>query len=178
VLADFAGDGSRFAIEIVAEDLFGGPRLAGDFRKAQEKWLGKAAAADGENTNRLVLGGALQNYGIEILYAPRQFRTAAQDFVELLDFLVKRSGALEVQLLAGFFAFFLNGSTHRTAARFQKTHKALDFDVIFLLAAPREAGRQAHLHFGIKAAGERWITADFDLAAPHFEQIEDAFGKS
>jgi hypothetical protein len=158
--------------------LFRGPRLAGDFRKAQEKRLVQAAAADGEHSDRLVLGGALQDYGIEILYAPRQFGTTAQDFIELLDFLVERRGALEVQLPAGLLAFFFNRSTHRSSACFQKTQEPLYFAVVLLFAAPREARRETHLHFGIEAARKSWIAADFDLAAPHFEQIQDAFGKS
>ena len=165
------------ALEIIAEELLCRPRLAGDFREAQEKGLVQTAAADREHSDRLVFGGTLQNYGIEILDTPRQFWTAAQDFVELLDFFVERRGALEVQLLAGFFALFFNSSTHRAAARFQKAHEPLDLDVVLLFAAPREAGREAHLHFGIQAAGESGIAADFDLAASHFEQIEDAFRK-
>src|SRR5260370_9046620 len=53
----------------------------------------------------------------------------------------------------------------------------MNFDVVFFFCAAREARGEAHFHFGIEAAGKRGIAADFDLAAPHFEQIEDAFSE-
>ena len=56
----------RAAFEIVLEDVFGGPRLAGDFGEVQEKRFSKPPAMDAKNANGLVLGGALENYGVEI----------------------------------------------------------------------------------------------------------------
>jgi len=112
VLADIAGHGSRFAIrDISRKDLFGGPWLAGDFRKAQEKRLVQAAAADCEHSYRFGLRRLrLQDYGIEILYAPRQFRTAAQDFIELLDLLGSAAARSKSSWPLAFSRFFFNRS--------------------------------------------------------------------
>jgi hypothetical protein len=56
------------------------------------------------------------------LNAPCEFRAAAQDFIEFFDFLVKRCRALEVQMLTGLLAFFLDRRAHRSAARFKELH--------------------------------------------------------
>src|SRR5439155_14369810 len=109
--------------------------------------------------------------------AAREFRPSAQDFVEFLDFLVQGGGAFEVQLFAGFLALVLDRRAERASARFEELHETLHFDFVLLFGATRKTGREAHFHFGIEAAGKRGIAADFNLATPHFEQIEDALGE-
>ena len=149
--------------------MFRGTRLAGNLREVQEKRLRQPSAAHTKNTDGLVLRGALQNHGVEILNAPREFRPAAQDFVELLDFLVQGGGAFEVQLLAGFFALFLDRRAERAAACFQEVYEPLHFNVIFFFRAAGKAGCETHFHFGVEATGKSGIAADFNLAAAHFE---------
>src|SRR6184192_4313324 len=100
---------SRF--QIVAEDLLGRPRLAGDFPKTNKERLRQTATVDGEHPDRLLLCRTLQNHRVQILDPSRDLRASAQDFVQLLYFFVQRSSALEIQLLAGPFALlFESGS--------------------------------------------------------------------
>ena len=80
-------------------------------------------------------------------------------------------GAFEIQLLAGFLPFLLDGGTHRASACFQELYEALHFDAVFLFGATCKTGREAHFHFGVEAAGKGWVAADFYLAAAHFEKI-------
>src|SRR5437762_9839971 len=95
--------------------MFRGTRLAGDLREAQKKRFRQPSTLHAKNANRLFLRGALQNHGVEILNAPSEFRPSAQDLVELLDLFVQGGGAFEVQLLAGFFAIFLDRSEEHTS---------------------------------------------------------------
>src|SRR5580658_2765024 len=166
------------AFEIVLENVFGGARLAGDFAKAQEERLSKASAVDGEDADGLLFGGALKNYGVEIGDAAREFGAEAQRGIEFLDALVKLRGALEIEIGAGAFAVGLDRGAQRVAVGVEKLYEALNFSVVFLFGAAGEAGREAHFHFGIDAAGERGIAANFDLATAHFEEVEGLLGKS
>jgi len=135
---------------LITKELFGGPWLAGRLVPAKarvQKMARRGAAADCKHPDRLLLAARWQITASRSCHAPRQFRTAAQDFVELLNSLMERRGALEVQLLAGFFALFFNGSTHRTAARFQKNARdACTSTSYSSLLHPAEAGREAHFH--------------------------------
>ena len=69
-----------------------------------------------ENSDGLFFRRTLNNHGVQILNAPRDFRTAAQNFVELLHFFVQRRGALKIQFLAGLFALLLESSSQGPAA--------------------------------------------------------------
>src|SRR3989441_13378836 len=51
------------------------------------------------------------------------------------------------------------------------------YTTLFRSCAARKARREAHFHFGIDATGKRRVPPDFNLAAPHFEKIERAFGE-
>ena len=87
-------------------------------------------------------------------------------------------GAFEVEIVAGFFAFEFDGGAQGIAVGVEKLDEATDFGVVFLFGAAGETRGEAHFHFGVEAAGERGIAADFDLAAADFEEVEDAFGES
>src|SRR5579863_3407516 len=166
------------SFKIVLEDVLGGARLAGDFSEAQEKRLGEAAAVDAENADGLLFGGPLENDGVEIGDAASEFGTKAQRGVEFFEALVELSGALEIEIGAGAFAVVFDRGAQRVAVGVEKLDEALDFGVVFLFGAAREARREAHFHFGVDAAGESGIAADFDLAAAHFEQVERLLGES
>src|SRR5258708_35927624 len=143
----------------------------------QEERLCQPSAIYAIYANRLLFRGALQNQRVEILNPPGEFGPSAQNFIEFLYFFVQRGGAFEVQLLAGALALFLYCGPERAAASFEELDQPLNFDVVLLFCAAREARGEAHFHFRVEAAGKRGIAADFDLAAPHFEQIEDAFSE-
>ncbi len=163
--------------EVVLENVFGGTRLAGDFAEAQEKRLGEAAAVDAEDTDGLVFGSALENDGVEIGDAAREFGAEAQGGVELFDALVELRGALEIEIGAGAFAVGFDRGSERVAVGVEKLHEALDFGVVFFFRASGEARREAHFHFGIDAAGESGIAANFDLATADFEEVETLLGE-
>src|SRR6267154_4084909 len=178
MLAQIAAGCCAFGFELFAKDVLRRTRLAGYLREAHEKQLREPSTMDAKNADGLFFRGALQNHGVQILDAPREFRLPAQDFVEFLDFFVERGRAFEIQLLAGFLTLFLDRGTERASAGFKELHQAPHFHVVFFLSAAREAGREAHSHFGVEAAGESGISADFNLATAHFEQSENAFGES
>ena len=87
-------------------------------------------------------------------------------------------GALEVEIVAGFFAFEFDGGTQGIAVSVETLDEAIHFGVVFLFGAAGEARSETHFHFGIEAAGKSGIAANFYLAAPDFEEVEDALGKS
>jgi hypothetical protein len=157
--------------------LFGGAWLAGDFGEADVAGIGEAATADGECGDGLVFGRALEDDGVQILDAAREVGFAAERVVEFFDAFVDGGGALEIETVAGFFALDLDGSAQRIAVGVEELHEAIYFGVVFLFGAAGEAGGEAHLHFGVEAAGERGVAADFDLATADFEKIEDAIGE-
>src|SRR6202521_2596237 len=161
---------------MLAKDLLRGPRLAGDLRESQEKWFCQSSAARRVDAHRLLFRGPLQNHRVQVLNPPREFRPPAQNLIELLYFFVQGGCPFEIQLLAGFLTLLLNSRPERSPARFEKLHEPLYFDVVFFFRASRKAWREAHFHFGIEAAGKRRVAADLDLAATHFEQVEDPFG--
>src|SRR6476646_154374 len=165
------------AVEIALEDVFRGARLAGNFSEEQEKWLGEPSAMDREDADGLLFGGALENHGVEIFDAPGQLGAEAQRVVEFFDAFVELRGTLEIELGAGALAVGFDGKAERVAVGVEKLHKPLNFAVVFLFGASRKARREAHFHFGIDAAGKRWIAADFDLAAADFEEVESLRGK-
>src|SRR6266852_55467 len=163
--------------ELRAQDFLHGARLAGEFSEAQEEGLGNSPGANREDGNRLCFRGALENDGVEILDAPRDFRQAAQDVADLVEAAMQRRSALEVERSARGFAFLLDFRGQRTPAGAEKTHHALDFRVVILFRAARKTRREAHFHFRINAARKRRVAADFDLAAPNLEEVQKFFGK-
>src|SRR5690242_6716560 len=163
---------------MVPKNLFCGPWLAGDLSEAQKERLDQTAATHGINADRLLFRGALQNHGVQVLNPPRDFRPAAQDFVQFFHFLVQRRGALEIQFLTGLFALFLESGSQRAAAGYKELHQAIYFDVVFFLRAARKARREAHFHFRINTAGKQGIAANLDLTPPNLEKIQRALSKS
>ena len=157
--------------------MLGGAGLAGDFGEAEKERFGEAAAVDSKNADRLIFGGALKDYGVEIGDAAREFGAEAQRFVEFFEAFVERGGALEIEIGAGAFAVVFDGRAKRVAVGVEELHEALNLGVVFLFGASGEARREAHFHFGIDAAGECGIAADFDLAAADFEEVERLPGK-
>ena len=157
--------------------MFGGAWLAGDFGEADVAGIGEAATADGECGDGLVFGGALEDDGVQILNAAREIGFAAERVVQFFNALVNRGGALEVEIVAGFFALDLDCDAEGIAVGVEELHEAIYLGVVFLFGAAGEAGGEAHLHLGVEAARESGIATDFDLAAADFEEIEDAIGE-
>src|SRR5260370_31445335 len=118
--------------ELRAQDFLHGARLAGEFSEAQEEGLGNSSRANREDGYRLPFRGALQDDGVEILDAPRDFRQAAQDVADLVETAMKRRSVLEVERSARGFPFLLDFRGQRTSAGAEKTHDAQDFPVVIL----------------------------------------------
>ena len=165
------------AFQIIFENVFGGTGLAGDFGEAEEERFSEAPGVNGEDADGLVFGGALENHGVEILDAAGEFGKEAEGVVEFFDALVKLRGALEIEIGAGTLAVGFDRGAKRIAAGVEKLHEALHFGVVFLFGASGETRGEAHFHFGIDAAGESGIAANFDLAATDFEEVERLLGK-
>src|SRR5229473_3678742 len=108
MLAEIAVSRGAFRFELFAKDLLRRARLAGDLREAQEKRLRQPSTLHAVDANGLLFRGTLENHRVKVLNAAGEFGPAAQNLVELLDFFVQGGGAFEVQLLAGFLAFFFD----------------------------------------------------------------------
>src|SRR5690348_11629213 len=86
---------------------------------------------------------------------------------------MERGGAFEIEGFAGGFALAFDAAGKRGARRLERLDDASDFPVVLFLGAAGETWREAHLHFGIDAAGKCGVAADLDLAAANFEEIEE-----
>lgn len=173
----FFGDLRGAGLEVILKNVLGGTGLGGDFREAQEKRFGKAAAVDGEHDDGLLFGGTLENDEIEILNAPRQLWPETQNFVELLNALVECGSALEIKLFACAFAIRFNRGAERAAVGIEKLDQAADLDVVILFGAAGKTRSETHFHFRIDATRKRRVAADFYLAATHLEKIERLLGE-
>ena len=85
---------------------------------------------------------------------------------------MRRGGGFKLQLLAEPLALSFQLAHQRLPAAFKKTLHPRRLVAILLVAAAFEAGRQAHLHLGINAAGKRRIRIQLEIAAPQLEEIE------
>src|SRR5438270_7770822 len=94
-------------LQVLPENMFRRTRLSCDFGEANKGRLGEPAAANGINGDALVFRATLENHGVEVLDSPRQFRGPAQGIVQLLNFLVHRRSALEIELFTGRFTLLL-----------------------------------------------------------------------
>ena len=159
-------------LEPFAQDLFDRPRLAGQVREAQHARLFDASGLHHKYGDGVLLSGTFKNDGVEVFESPREFRQPSQCFRRFLDAAMDRGGALEIERFAGRLALPLEFRGERGATRAQKGDDAAQFDVVFFFRASRKARREAHLHFGIHAAGIAGIAANLDLAAADFEQVE------
>src|SRR2546425_12258662 len=102
---------------------------------------------------------------------------SAQDVVEFFEALVQVCSELEIKLLARSGSLLFERGNERAAARLKEVQQPIHLRVVLLLRTAREARCEAHLHFGIEAAGKRRVTPDFDLAPAHFEKIKRALGE-
>src|SRR5579859_6493199 len=81
-------------------------------------------------------------------------------------------GRLKLHLGRGVLALRLHLPLQRLAARVQKTLDPNDLRTVFVIGAAAKAGRQAHLHLGIDAAGKFRIGMQVFDAAPHLEEVK------
>ena len=70
-----------------------------------------------------------------------------------------------------------NSRISDSPAGFKKILHPGDFGVVVGVGAAFEAGGEAHLHFGIDAAGESGIGMQVFDAAAHFEEVERVAGE-
>ncbi len=97
--------------------------------------------------------------------------------LELLQNRVDGGCGLEVQVGGGAVALGGQLAGQRFAARVEKGHHARGFVGVQLVGAALEAGRQAHLHLGIDAAGMGRVGIEFLDAAADFEEVERVVGE-
>src|SRR5579859_2895105 len=87
------------------------------------------------------------------------------------------SRSLEIERFAAGFAIAFQFLGERLARGRKRREYAACLHIVFFFRAPRETGRQAHLHLRINASRKLRVAADLDLAAPYFEEIEKALRK-
>ena len=143
---------------MLAKNLLRGPRLTRHLRESQEKRLRQSSAAHGVDADRLLFRGPLQNHRVQILNPPCEFGPSAQHFVELLDLLVQRGGALKVQLLAGFFPLRFESGPQRPAA-FIKWTQTILFRQAYAYLHTRRSDRSISLDEQKENFGEQLIDA-------------------
>ena len=162
---------AHHTFQILADRFFRRPRLAG-VPKSQFIGFRQPPSSYRIDPNRLLPRRALQNYSIQVLNPPRQFRPPAQHIIQLFHLLVNRRRALEIQFFAGLFAFRFKSSAQRAPARLQKRHQPVHLHVVLFLGATRKTRRQAHFHLGIQASRKGRVSPDLNLAPPHLEKIQ------
>src|SRR3954463_7070027 len=97
-----------------------------------------------------------------------------RDRRELLHTCVDCGGVLELHCRAGGFALAFYLPAERCSAGIQITLHARDFYLVGVVSAALEAGREAHLHLRVHAAGEGGVGIKVEIAPPHLEKIERA----
>src|ERR1039458_2533534 len=90
---------------------------------------------------------------------------------------MQSGGGLEMEIGGGVVPLPLDLAHQRVPAAFEKLLYAPHFGRVFLVAASLEAGRQAHFHLVINAAGELRVGMEIVNAAAHLEQVERIVGK-
>ncbi len=95
----------RKRLQPFAQDQFDRPGLAGEFREAQHPRLLDAPASHQKHCNRIFLRGSLENDGVEVVKASREFGQAAQGFGGFIDTAMDRGGPLKIERFASCLAF-------------------------------------------------------------------------
>ena len=96
---------------------------------------------------------ALENHRVDVADIAGYLRAAAQRAIEFLQALVEDAGFFEIEILAGLFTFFFSAS-RRELPPVSKNLRASELRAVLFFRAAGETRREAHLHFGIEAAGE------------------------
>ena len=113
----------------------------------------------------------------EAVEAVHDFRKLRNHRFELLQLRVHRGGGFEFQAGGGLVARGGNFAHQRLAARVEEGFDACDFGGVLLVGAALEAGREAHLHFRIDAAGKSGVGIQFLDAAADLEEVERVVGE-
>src|SRR6266568_5131496 len=83
----------------------------------------------------------------------------------------------ERQLVGGVIAVLCKFAVQGVASGVEERLHASDFGVVVGVGAAFEAGGEAHLHFGIDAAGESGVGMEVINAPAHLEKVEGVAGK-
>src|ERR1700722_5523477 len=86
-------------LDVAAQDLLDGARLAGDCGELKKQRFGDEAAEQQEDGDGVFLCRALQDNGVEMVDAAHYFREAAAQGIDFFEALVERRGALEIEAL-------------------------------------------------------------------------------
>src|SRR5262249_11835400 len=110
----------------------------------------------------------------ELRNRPHQFRQAggAEQGFHSFQPAMMRSSVFELELFGSTVPLRRDLPHQRAAAALEKRPHAAYLLRILLVSAALEAGRQAHFHFGINAAGKRRVGVEVEITAPHFEGVE------
>ena len=110
----------------------------------------------------------LHQHGIELFDGARDLRQRcrAQNCVQLLHASVDRGRRLELQIFRGLLALLRQFTLQGLPAALQKVMHPRHLAAVLIVAAALKAGRQAHFHLGIHAAGKAGIRIQIEIAAP------------
>src|ERR1700722_19885109 len=117
-------------------------------------------------------GAGLHHQSRQTVHAADNFRKLAQRGLEFFETPVEGSGGFEIQIRGSGVTLRGDFVQQRVAPRVEVRLHAGNFDAIFVVRAPFETGCQAHFHFGVDAAGERWVGVKVIDTAAHLKEIE------
>ena len=96
----------------------------------------------------------LHHHAVQFVETAHDLRQLRGGGLHLLQASVQGGGSLEIEIGRGVVALPLDLAHQRLPVGFEKLLHASHFGGVFLVGASLEAGRQAHLHLGINAAGK------------------------
>ena len=113
-------------------------RFARQLSESQKYRLGQKPRQHGKHNNRFLLHPSLQDHGIKLVNAPRDFRKPAQRRRGLFEPLVHGSSTLEIERFARGFAIALKFLGKRfTGSRKRRQRRGPSPDRILLSCTPR-----------------------------------------
>ncbi len=122
------------------------------------------------------LAGGLQNDRAQLAERTDQFRSKRADGFDALHLRMKRGGGFKLEVRGGLVALRLENHEAALAAGGQKAFDGGGFFGIALVGAALVAGREAHLHLGIDAAGMAGIGIEIVGAAAQQKKLESLVG--
>src|SRR2546423_9817010 len=101
----------------------------------------------------------------------------AEQRLQFLQAGVQSGGILEIETRRSLVALGGDLSYQRLTTSVEVSLNTRHLDAVFIVTTTFETGRQAHLHFGVDAAGEAGVGMKVVDAAAHFEEIEGVVGE-
>src|SRR5215469_2162689 len=133
---------------------------------------GKKSLLDPEESYRFSEMAGLNNQGRKLVETLNHFWQLPDHWLQLLQPRMDGGGLFECQVGRGCAPLSRELAGQRISAGIEIGLCTADFGGISLIRAALEAGREAHFHLGVDAAGKRGIGMKIVDAAAHLEEVQ------